>query len=123
MAVVTQLIWMLLDCDTKTIVKITENIRKNDEYLKNDHQWRKPTQLFGYSGRKATQLFEPQLFALFEQSRELDTIQSPNQYILYLLQEIGRYRLIGAIMERNLYSKRIAEERKYNIECLQRNIP
>ena len=119
--VVTEIIQMLLESDTKTIGKITQNMREYDEDLKKGH-WRKPTILFEFSGRKPVQLFESQLIELRRHSRDLDILQSSNGYIIYLLNGFKDLDLIEALSKRNLYSKRIAEERKYDIECLQRNI-
>jgi hypothetical protein len=126
--IVTELIRMLLESDSKAIVGITRVVWVIGEDLKKKG-WRKPIQPFEYLLQKPADPFESYLFELMEQSGRLDRLHAGNEYILYLLDCTERLLtstdhpdLIGTITERNSYSKRIAEKRKYDIECLQKNI-
>ena len=121
LALVTEVIKMLQESDTETIVSITEKMSNYEKDLENQGWKEKPGKLLEWSRRKPTPLFETHLFAMREQSRHLDIMQSNNEYVLYLLEHIKPHGSIGVKTEPNLYSKRIAEERKLRIECLQRN--
>jgi hypothetical protein len=112
LALVAEVIKMLQESDTETIVSITEKMSNYEKDLENQGWKEKPGKLLEWSRRKPTPLFETHLFALREQSRHLDIMQSNNEYILYLLEHIKPHGSIGVKTEPNLYSKRIAEERK-----------
>jgi len=105
LAVVTELIRTLLKSYTKTIVKIAEDMKYYDDYLNNSSQGRNSTLLLNCAVR----------------SGDSTSYSQATSSILYLFQHIEHRGLIGVITELDSYSKRIAEERKYNIEGLRRN--
>jgi hypothetical protein len=117
---ITEVIRILLESDAPKIDGITQEISRFDEDLKKNGWAEKPTQLFKWPGRKPTRLLQVHMFELHDQSRKLDTLQSNNEYILYLLENIKPHN-DSEITEQNWFSKRIAEEQKLRIGCLQRN--